>query len=63
MKTEMLTIINCSVTKNLRIPELKTKRDTQTVKKGKIVKLYYIFETDKLLLLSYKKENIVFSEN
>ena len=43
------------MTTDLRITELKRKRDTQMVKEEKTVRLYYTFEMDKLLLLYIKR--------
>lgn len=43
------------MTTDLRITELKRKRDTQMVKEEKPVRLYYTFEMDKLLLLYIKR--------
>lgn len=43
------------MTTDLRITELKRNRDTQMIKEGKTVRLYYTSEMDKLLLLYIKR--------
>lgn len=43
------------MTTDLRITELKRNRDTQMIKEGKTIRLYYTSEMDKLLLLYIKR--------